>query len=183
MEKTQPANILIVEDEEIVAMDIKDMLTDLGYNVQGMASSGEEAIKEIEKGNPDIVLMDIMLGEEKDGITTAEEIRSSFNIPVIYLTAYADDTTLERAKKTAPYGYILKPFQEKELNTAITMALYKHSLVMKIKEETENALAAIIGSIEIMLEEAPKKYDKEALIKIDIIKKSAHKIKDAIDKI
>ncbi|HEX9830508.1 MAG TPA: response regulator [Thermodesulfobacteriota bacterium] len=183
MNKTHPPTILIVEDEEIVAMDIKDMLTDLGYHVHGMASSGEEAMKEIETAKPDVVLMDIMLGEEKDGIRIAEEIRTSFNIPVIYLTAYADDTTLEEAKKTTPYGYILKPFEEKELNTAITMALYKHGLIMKIKEETENALAAIIGSVELMLEEAPKKYNKETLVKIDIIQKSVHKIKKSIDKL
>lgn len=182
MEKMQPANILIVEDEQIVAMDIRDMLTDLGYKVLGMASSGEEAITEIKKGKPDLVLMDIMLGQDKGGIETAEEIRTSFNIPVIYLTAYSDYDTLEGAKKTAPYGYILKPFEEKDLSTAITMALYKHNLAMKIKEETENALAAIIGSIELMLEEAPKKFDKETLVKIEIIQKSVLKIKELIDK-
>ena len=94
--------ILIVEDEEIVAIDIKDMLTDLGYEAVGIANSKEEALKEVEKTMPDLVLMDIMLGEKDNGVETAEEMRSRFKIPVIYLTAYADDATLERAKVTAP---------------------------------------------------------------------------------
>ncbi len=183
MDRRQTANILIVEDEEIVAMDIKDMLTGLGYNVVGMTNSGEEAVIEIEKMEPDLVLMDIMLGQEKSGIETAEEIRRNFNLPVIYITAYADHNTVERAKKTAPYGYILKPFQEKDINTAITMALYKHKLMMEIKTETENALAAITGTVELMLEEAPTKYDKDTIVRIDIIQRAVNKIKQAIDRI
>ncbi|HWP91193.1 MAG TPA: response regulator [Thermodesulfobacteriota bacterium] len=175
--------ILIVEDEEIVAMDIQDMLTDLGYEAVGIANSKEDAIEEIEKTNPDLVLMDIMLGGKDSGIETAEEIRTRFKIPVIYLTAYADDDTLERAKTTAPYGYIVKPFQEKDLSTMIIMGLYKHEMLMKIREETENALAAIMGSVELMLEDAPKKYDRETITKIDIIQRAVHKIKQSIEKI
>jgi response regulator of citrate/malate metabolism len=102
---------------------------------------------------------------------------------VIYLTAYADDDTLERAKTTAPYGYIVKPFQEKDLSTTIIMGLYKHEMLMKIREETENALAAIMGSVELMLEDAPKKYDQETITKIDIIQRAVHKIKQSIEKI
>ena len=175
--------ILIVEDEEIVAIDIKDMLTDLGYEAVGIANSKEEALKEVEKTMPDLVLMDIMLGEKDNGVETAEEIRSRFKIPVIYLTAYADDATLERAKVTAPYGYIVKPFQENDLSTAIIMGLYKHNMLMKIRGETENALAAIMGSVELLLEEAPKKYDRETVTKIDIIQRAVNKIKEAIEKI
>ena len=180
---TKKKKILIVEDEEIVALDIKDMLYDLGYDVIGITSSRDEALENVEKDKPDLVLMDIMLGDKDNGIEAAEEIRSRFKIPVIYLTAYADDATLERAKTTAPYGYIVKPFQENDLSTAITMGLYKHDMLMKIREETENALAAIMGSIELMLEEAPKKYDRETITKIDIIQRAVNKIKQSIEKI
>ncbi len=180
---TKKKKILIVEDEEIVALDIKDMLYDLGYDVIGITSSRDEALENVEKDKPDLVLMDIMLGDKDNGIEAAEEIRSRYKVPVIYLTAYADSNTLERAKKTAPYGYIIKPFQEKELATAITLAFYKYEMITKIKEETENALAAIIGSVELMLEEAPKKYDRETITKIDIIQRAVHKIKEAIEKI
>ncbi|HID43340.1 MAG TPA: PAS domain S-box protein [Archaeoglobaceae archaeon] len=126
--------VLIVEDENIVAMDIKYTLKNLGYTVSGIASSGEEAIKLVEETSPDIVLMDIMLRGEMDGIQAAEIIRSRHYIPVIYLTAYSDSRTLQRAKVTEPFGYILKPFEEKELKTSIEIALYKHKMERKLKE-------------------------------------------------
>jgi PAS domain S-box-containing protein len=114
--------IFIVEDEGIVAADLESILNSLGYQVVGIASSGEEAVPKIEAAMPDLVLMDIRLKGHMDGIDTAEQIHARFNIPVTYLTAYADEGTLERAKPTMPYGYILKPFEEKEL------ALYKHKM-------------------------------------------------------
>jgi CheY-like chemotaxis protein len=119
------ARILIVEDDRITAEDIRLSLGSLGYSVTGMASSGEEAIKKAEELHPDLVLMDIVLRGDMDGIEAAGRIRARFNIPVVYLTAYADDETLERAKLTQPFGYILKPFDDRELRSNIEMALYR----------------------------------------------------------
>src|SRR5512139_2806326 len=108
--------ILIVEDEGIVARETEYRLKDLGYNVCGIAASGAEALKKAEKELPDVVLMDIMLKGEIDGIETAGQIRTRHNIPVVYVTAHADETTLQRAKRTEPMGYLLKPFNERELH-------------------------------------------------------------------
>jgi CheY-like chemotaxis protein len=120
------ASVLVVEDENIVARDILSMLKDLGYLVAAVASSGEEAIEKAAIKRPDVVLMDIVLKGEVDGVQAAQEIRTRFQIPVIYLTAYADEETLQRAKLTEPFGYILKPFEERELHVAIELALYRH---------------------------------------------------------
>lgn len=118
-------NILIVEDESIVAKDIQQSIIKLGYNVIGTASSGEKAIEIVSENQPDIILMDIMLKGDLTGIETAEIIRKNYLIPVIFLTAYADDATLSKAKISEPYGYIIKPFKEIDLHTNIEMALYK----------------------------------------------------------
>jgi two-component sensor histidine kinase len=118
--------ILIVEDEELVAQDIKGTLEDLGYEVSAITPSGEEALEKIKKIQPDSVLMDIMLEGEMDGIETAQKILDLFDIPVVYITAYSNPEILQRAKKTEPYGYILKPFHERDLQINIEMALYKH---------------------------------------------------------
>jgi PAS domain S-box-containing protein len=128
------AKILIVEDEGITALDIQNRLISLGYTVPDIASAGAEAVEKAEEMAPDLVLMDIMLPGEIDGVTAAEQIRARFDIPIIYLTAYADDATLQRAKVTEPYGYIVKPFKERELHIAIDMALYKHRMERKLKE-------------------------------------------------
>ncbi|MCG2830068.1 MAG: response regulator, partial [Desulfobacteraceae bacterium] len=128
------SKILIVEDEGVIAKDIKNILIFLGYSVIAVSSSGEEAIEKAKEMHPDLVLMDIVLEGDMDGVKAAEQIRDSFDIPVIYLTAYSDNTTLQRAKITEPYGYILKPFQERELYTTIEMALYKHQVEKKLKE-------------------------------------------------
>lgn len=122
------AKILVVEDENIVALEIKKRLQKLGYIVPGVASTGEDAISKAEGIRPDLVLMDIMLKGEIDGIHAAGEIRKRFNIPVVYLTAYSDEETLQRAKLTEPYGYILKPFEEDDLRTTIEIALYRHQV-------------------------------------------------------
>lgn len=117
-------NVLVVEDESIVSKDIQQSLKKLGYNVVGAASTGEKAIELAKTENPDIILMDIMLKGDLTGIDTAEVIKQELDIPVIYLTAYADESTLAKAKVTEPYGYIIKPFKEIDLNTSIEMALY-----------------------------------------------------------
>jgi two-component system, response regulator PdtaR len=118
--------IMIVEDEWTVAEDIKISLQSLGYTVTSITSSGEEAIQKAEEDRPDLVLMDIVLQGEMDGIEAANQIRSRFNIPIVYLTAYADEKILERAKITEPFGYIVKPFINEDLKIAIEIALYKH---------------------------------------------------------
>lgn len=128
------AKILVVEDEGIVAMDIKNRLERLGYSVPTTASTGTEAVKIVTETYPDLVLMDIMLKGDMDGIETAEQIQRHFDIPVVYLTAYADNNTLSRAKITEPFAYILKPFEERELYSAIEIALYKHQAEKKLKE-------------------------------------------------
>lgn len=131
MDKKQ---ILVVEDERIIAEVIRKNLLSLGYEVPAIVSTGEKSIEKVEELSPDLVLMDIMLKGEMDGIEAAEKIRSRFNIPVVYLTAYSDQKVLERAKITEPYGYILKPFRERELQINIEIALYRHEMGKKIKE-------------------------------------------------
>ncbi|NQE34881.1 EAL domain-containing protein [Microcoleus asticus] len=118
--------ILIVEDESIIAEDISDCLISLGYRITGMVYSGEEAIESVAQFRPDLVLMDVNLQGEIDGITAAAEILSRFQIPVVYLTAYADENTLWRVNATKPFGYIVKPFEEKNLHTTIQLALHRH---------------------------------------------------------
>jgi len=118
--------ILVVEDESIIAEDIADSLTALGYQVTGIVYSGEEALQSAAEVRPDLVLMDVNLQGEIDGIAAAEQIRSRFQIPVVYLTAYADENTLRRVNATKPFGYIVKPFEEKNLHTTIQIALHRH---------------------------------------------------------
>jgi len=149
------ARIMIVEDEMIVAGDIKRTLQDKEYEVSSVVSSGEEAIKKAEADNPDLVLMDIVLKGEMNGIDAAREIRERFGIPVVYLTAYADEKTLTRAKITEPFGYIVKPFHEKELHSNIEMALYKHKTERKLKESyarLKRTMEGIIDAMAMMVE-------------------------------
>ncbi|MFA5575488.1 MAG: response regulator [Brumimicrobium sp.] len=120
------AKILVVEDEMIISEDIQGSLTRLGYEVCGSATTGEKAIKLAEDLSPDLILMDIMLKGELSGIEAAEIIREEYNIPIVFLTAYADDSTLSKAKITMPSGYILKPFKEIDLRSTIEIALFNH---------------------------------------------------------
>lgn len=132
-----PTSVVIVEDESIVAKDIQNSLKKLGYTVLGIASTGEDAVKLIDEFNPDIVLMDIMLKGAMSGIEATSEIKKKHEIPVIYLTAYADESTLNKAKITEPHGYIIKPFKEVDLHTSIEMAVYKHAKEKEIKKERD----------------------------------------------
>ncbi len=138
-------DVLVVEDESIVAKDIQQSLEKLGYNVIGNAPTGENAITLAYEKKPHVVLMDIMLKGEYTGIEAAEKIRSGLNIPVIYLTAYADDATLEKAKVTEPYGYIIKPFKEIDLHTSIEMALYKSDREKEVQKE-RNLLYSLVDN-------------------------------------
>jgi PAS domain S-box-containing protein len=153
-------SILIVEDEIITAKDIKECLQDNGYVVLSIASSGEEAIKKVKEENPDLVLMDIMLKGALDGIETARQICSIANIPIVYLTAFSDKNILERAKITEPFGYILKPFNQRELHINIEIALYKHKMERELKE-SERWLDSILKN----LGEAVIATDKNGVIK------------------
>jgi PAS domain S-box-containing protein len=125
--------ILVVEDESIVAEDMKAMLEGFGYAVPAVAFSGEEAVKKVLDTRPDLVLMDIVLKGQMSGVEAVERIRSRCNIPVVYVTAYADETTVRRAKVTEPFGYILKPFDAREVQTTIEIALYKHRMDEKLR--------------------------------------------------
>ena len=120
--------ILIVEDDRIVAEGTKRSLKRLGFNVSRIVSYGEKAVERIKECDPDLVLMDIMLKGEMNGIQATDLIHTQFDIPVVYLTAYTDEDVLNRAKITEPFGYIVKPFEERELNTTIEIALYKHKM-------------------------------------------------------
>lgn len=130
-------NVLVVEDEIITARDIESKLKKIGYNVCEIAATGEEAIKLAEELMPDLILMDITLEGEMNGIEAAGIISERLHIPFIYLTAHSDLDTLHRAKITEPYGYIVKPFTPRDLIITIGMALYKHKMEMKMKAITE----------------------------------------------
>jgi len=131
------ARILVVEDESIVALDIQDRLKSLGYDVPATVASGERAVEQAGALRPDLVLMDIRLQGRMDGVEAADLIRQRFGIPVIYLTANADHPTVQRAKVTEPFGYVIKPFEERELHTTIEVALYKHQAEQSLKESEE----------------------------------------------
>lgn len=140
------ARVLVVEDEAIVAMDISVMLRGLGYEVEGPASTGEEAVELAERERPDLVLMDIMLRGGMDGVEAARRIRETTGAPIVYLTAYADEGTLLRAKTAEPLGYLLKPFEERELRTTIETALSKHRTEARLRE-SERWLATTLRCI------------------------------------
>lgn len=138
-------NVLVVEDESIVSKDIQHSLKKLGYNVVGAAASGDRAIELARSENPDIVLMDIMLKGDMNGIETADVVKREMSIPVIFLTAYADEATLAKAKVTEPYGYIIKPFKEVDLHTSIEMALYKHKKEREVEKERDLLYSIVEG--------------------------------------
>lgn len=151
--------VLIAEDEQLIAKDISATLSRLGYEVKGMASTAEEVISKANVSKPDIILMDIMLEGKMTGIDAAEKIKSEADIPIIYLTALADNETIQKAKITEPFGYILKPYDERMLHSSIEMALYKHKMSSKLREKTRE------------LEEEKKKSEKLLynILPIDIV--------------
>lgn len=137
------AGILIVEDSFIVAFHLRKTLESEGYEVMGIESSGEAALAFIETQRPALVLMDIMLGGRLDGIETARTIRSRYNLPVIYITALTDKETIQRAKITEPYGYLTKPFEDREIFTVVEMALYKHEIESKLRQSEEKFFSTV----------------------------------------
>ncbi|MGR3177672.1 MAG: response regulator, partial [Candidatus Anammoxibacter sp.] len=130
--------ILIVEDQKATAMKIQKDLDKMGYAVTSIVPSGEEVVKSIEDNMPDLVLMDIILEGEMDGIEASEQIKLKFNIPVVFLSAYADKTKVNRAKLTEPFGYLIKPFEPRVLRTTIESALYKHCMEKRLKKYQNN---------------------------------------------
>lgn len=131
------ATVLIVEDESIIALDIQTSLQTAGYQVVAIATSATEALEAVATLIPDIVLMDIRIRGDRDGVETAEQIRAEFQVPVVYLTAHADENTLRRAKLSEPFGYILKPFEDRELITTIEIALSRHQAEAAIQTALE----------------------------------------------
>ena len=136
--------VLIVEDESIIAMETESVLTGLGYEIVAIVDTGEKAIEVTEQQKPDIILMDIRIKGEIDGIDTAEIIRSKFEIPVVFLTAHLDEERLEKVKLTMPFGYILKPIKERDLKVTLEMALHvskvdveRRSIEQKLKKSEE----------------------------------------------
>jgi len=144
------ANILVVEDQKIISLEIRERLEEMGYNVAGTASTGKQAIQLATSTNPDLILMDIRLEDEMDGIEAAEKIKSFHDCPVVFLTAYADDKTIQRAKITEPYGYIVKPLEERELHSAVEIALYKSKIERKLKD-SESKYRTIVNMLEAKL--------------------------------
>jgi PAS domain S-box-containing protein len=141
-----PKRILVVEDEGIVAKDIAQRLRSLGYEVTGLVSSAEKAYEAVALSMPDLILMDIHLKGSVDGISAAEKLQNTYDIPVIFLTAFADVPTLERAKMAEPFGYILKPFEERSLHVHIEMALVKHAGEQRLRQR-EQWITAILHSV------------------------------------
>ena len=139
-------NILVVEDEAIVAKDIQQSLKKIGYNVLDLLSSGESVLLCLKENKPDLILLDIMLKGELSGVDVSEHVNNHYKIPIIFLTAYADQSTLDKAKVTEPYGYIIKPFKEVDLHTTIEMALYKHKITSQLQKERDLLYSLVIES-------------------------------------
>ena len=144
------ARILVVEDQKIISVEIAERLADMGYQVVGSAKSGNQAIQLATDLVPDLILMDIKLEGSMDGIEAADIIKNLLDCPVIFLTAYADDNTIQRAKITEPYGYIVKPLDERELRSAIEIALYKSKMEKNLKD-SEVRYKSIVKTLEGLL--------------------------------
>ena len=130
--------IMVVEDEAVIAIRLQERLTAMGYHVVGISYSAEEAMKQARRLRPDLVLMDIMIPGKMDGVVVAKWVKAELDIPVIFLTAFSEDKIIERAKQAKPYGYIVKPFQDRELKASVEIALYKKETEKALKEREEN---------------------------------------------
>ncbi len=130
--------IMVVEDEAVIAIRLQERLTAMGYHVVGISYSGEEAMKQARRLRPDLILMDIMIPGKMDGVVVAKWVKAELDIPVIFLTAFSEDKIIERAKQAKPYGYIVKPFQDRELKASVEVALYKKETEKALKEREEN---------------------------------------------
>ena len=145
------AKILIVEDEAIIAMEIENQLQSLGYQVTSLVDTGEKAIKKAEEDKPDLILMDIILDNDDDGIETANKILAFTDVPIVYLTAQEDDAVFERAKITKPFGYLLKPFNDRDLNLVVETATYRQDQKIKLDRALEDARSIINSSFVLII--------------------------------
>ena len=180
------ARILVVEDEVIIAMEIENSLKNLGYVVTAIVNSGDKAIIKAKEEEPDLILMDIHIQGEKDGIDTAIEIKSITDIPIVFISGHTDEEKLERAKLSMPYGYLLKPIQERDLKVAITMALYSS----KIERERNKALEdfrilhqQLENKVEertLQLRKAKEESERANQSKTDFLNKITHEIRNPL---
>jgi len=164
--------IMVVDDEAVITTRLEERLTSMGYEVVGKASSAKASISMAKRLRPDLILMDIVLPGKSDGIDASEKIKAELDIPIIFLTAYANDKFIKRAKKVEPYGYIVKPFQEKEIKAVIEVALHKKDMERKrsldLKEEIaarkliEKAKGILIDRHKISEKEAMRQLQKES---------------------
>ena len=185
-------DILVVDDERIVSLDIQSSLKRLGYNIVGSAEHGDDAFRIAEEHHPDLVLMDVKLKGGSDGIDAAGKISAKLDIPIVFLTAYSDPETINRAKSMGPFGFLLKPFEERELHSAIEIALFKHQMERQLKvamnkaeaaNEAKNAFLAtvshelrtpmngIIGMTELLL---TTNIDSDQKTYLSLVRQSAH---------
>ena len=169
------STILIVEDESIVAKDLEMTLKKLGYTVVGVVDTAEKAVSTALSKKPDVVLMDIVLKGKDSGIVAAEQIKDEYDVPIIYLTANADADTVEMAKFTEPHGYIVKPFKEVELQTAIELAIYKFKQEAKVKEERDTLFSLVEsqdkrGSFMVKNKSKYIRLDPEEIIFVEALK-------------
>lgn len=154
--RSVPSSIYVVEDEMIVARDIRNQLADMGYVVAGHSTTAEDALVHMRQSAPDLVLMDINLAGKMDGIAASQVIRAEMDVPVVFLTAFAADDVLARAKLTEPYGYILKPFSERELRTVLEMALYKSGAERTMRQDSRQLKQMAQRVIEVQESERRK---------------------------
>lgn len=141
------SKILIVEDESIEAMSFEQSLKSFGYDVVGIAQTGKDALLKVSQLKPDLVLMDIVLKDDMDGIEAAAQIKDNYNIPVVYLTAHPEESVVNRAKLTLPYGYIIKPVNRVDLKNTIELALYKHQMEKKL-QKSEDRYRSILENLQ-----------------------------------
>ncbi|MDH3722883.1 MAG: response regulator, partial [Desulfobacteraceae bacterium] len=137
MTKKSAYKIMVVEDEAVIALNLQQMLTKMGFDVIGVSYSGEEALEKARSLRPDLILMDIMIPGKLDGIAAAKIIKAELGIPVVFLTAYSEDKIIESAKQAEPYGYILKPSQDREIKATVEIALYKKEMEKALQESKE----------------------------------------------
>jgi len=148
--------IIVVDDEVIIAIGLEERLTEMGYDVVGVVHSGEEAVEKAMSLRPDLILMDIMLPGNLDGISAAKIVKARWDIPVVFLSAFSEDKIIEKAKQAEPYGFIIKPFQVRELKAAIEVALYKKDMEQRLKE-SEMQLQKAHDELERRVEDRTRK--------------------------